>query len=79
VADFTDLVAVAIANAQARLDLTASRKRIVEAADDTRRRLERDLHDGAQQRLVSLAIQLRTAAMLVPPDASVLRTDHGHH
>jgi signal transduction histidine kinase len=74
VADFTDLVAVAIANAQARLDLTASRKRIVDAADDTRRRLERDLHDGAQQRLVSLAIQLSTAAMLVPPDAIVLRT-----
>jgi signal transduction histidine kinase len=72
-ADFTDLVAVSIGNVQARLDLTASRKRIVQAADDASRRLERDLHDGAQQRLVSLGIQLRTAKMLMPPDAGILK------
>src|SRR6478752_410074 len=59
VVDFTDLVATAIANAQAHAELTASRARIVAAADDARRRLERDLNDGAQQRLVSLGLQLR--------------------
>jgi K+-sensing histidine kinase KdpD len=57
--DFAELVAMAIANAQARSDLNASRARIVTAADDARRRLERDLHDGAQQRLVSLALNAR--------------------
>ncbi len=54
-AGFTELVATAIANAQAQAELTASRARIVATADETRRRIERDLHDGAQQRLVSLA------------------------
>lgn len=61
VEDFTDLVGTAIANAQARSDLAASRTRIVTAADGERRRLERDLHDGAQQRLVSLGLELRAA------------------
>jgi signal transduction histidine kinase len=56
---FTSLVATALANAHAHAELTASRARIVAAADDTRRRIERDLHDGAQQRLVSLALQIR--------------------
>jgi signal transduction histidine kinase len=65
---FTELVATAIANAQARDELTASRARIVATADQTRRRIERDLHDGAQQRLVSLALQLRAARAAVPPD-----------
>jgi signal transduction histidine kinase len=51
-----------------RDDLAASRARVVAAADETRRRLERDLHDGAQQRLVSLALRLRTAAATVPGD-----------
>ena len=46
----------------------ASRARIVAAADETRRRIERDLHDGAQQRLVSLALKLRTAQAAVPPE-----------
>ena len=59
VGDFADLVAAAIANAAARADLIASRARIVTATDNARRRLERDLHDGAQQRLVSLALHLR--------------------
>src|ERR687898_1012769 len=56
---FAELVAQAIANVDARLKLSASRARIVEAADDARRRIERDLHDGAQQQLVSLALDLR--------------------
>jgi signal transduction histidine kinase len=60
-ANFTDLVATAMANAESRAELTASRVRIVAAADDTRRRIERDLHDGIQQRLVSLGLELRAA------------------
>jgi signal transduction histidine kinase len=73
IAEFTALVAAAISNAQTRADLTASRVRIVAAADETRRRIERDLHDGTQQRLVSLALELRTAEATVPPDASELK------
>src|SRR6476646_1349461 len=73
VVDFTDLVATAIANAQAHAELTASRARIVAAADDARRRLERDLHDGAQQRLVSLGLQLRIAEASVPCELQPLR------
>jgi signal transduction histidine kinase len=69
---FTDLVATALANAEARAELTASRARIVATADNTRRRIERDLHDGAQQRLISLALQLRTARATVPPEAGQL-------
>ena len=57
--DFAELVAQALANADAREMLAASRARIVEAGDAERRRLERNLHDGAQQRLVTLALQLR--------------------
>jgi signal transduction histidine kinase len=63
---FTELVATAVANTQARDELTASRARIVAASDDARRRIERDLHDGAQQRLVSLGLELRMAAESVP-------------
>jgi signal transduction histidine kinase len=70
---FTELVATAIANAQAQAELTASRARIVATADQTRRRIERDLHDGAQQRLVSLGLQLRAAQADVPPQLGVLR------
>jgi len=66
-ADFTELVATAIANAEARAALTASRARIVAAADTTRHHIERDLHDGAQQRLVSLALQLRGKVEASPP------------
>ena len=67
VGDFADLVATALANAQTREELTASRARIVAAADEARRRIERDLHDGAQQRLVSLGLDLRTAEATLPP------------
>jgi signal transduction histidine kinase len=73
VGDFADLVATAIANADARAELTASRTRIVAASDAARRRFERDLHDGAQQRLVSLGLQLRTAEASLPPEWHVLR------
>jgi signal transduction histidine kinase len=64
---FTELVATAIANAGSRAELMASRARIVAAADETRRRIERDLHDGIQQRLVSLGLELRAAQATVPP------------
>ena len=60
-AGFTELVGTAIANAEARAALAASRARIVAAADEARRRIERDLHDGAQQRLVTLGLRLREA------------------
>jgi signal transduction histidine kinase len=60
-AGFTELAGTAIANAEARTALAASRARIVATADATRRRIERNLHDGAQQRLVSLALDLRAA------------------
>jgi signal transduction histidine kinase len=73
VGDFADLVATAIANAESHAQLTASRARIVAAADDARRRIERDLHDGAQQRLVSLGLALRTAEALVLPEQQALR------
>jgi signal transduction histidine kinase len=56
---FTELAATAVSNMQARADLAASRERIVTAGDEARRRIERDLHDGIQQRLVSLALRLR--------------------
>jgi signal transduction histidine kinase len=73
VGDFTDLVATSIANAETRAELTASRARIVAAGDDARRRIERDLHDGAQQRLVSLGLQLRTAEASVPSELHPLK------
>lgn len=60
VCDFTDLVATAIANAQAHSELVASRTRLVTAGDQVRRRIERDLHDGIQQQLTSVALELRT-------------------
>jgi signal transduction histidine kinase len=58
---FTELLATAIANAESRSELAASRRRIVAASDDARRRIERDLHDGTQQRLVSLGLAARAA------------------
>jgi len=60
--EFTDLLATAVASAQSRAELIASRARIVAASDEARRRIERDLHDGAQQRLIGLVLRLRTAA-----------------
>jgi len=56
-----------------RVELAASRARIVTAADETRRRIERDLHDGVQQRLVSLVLAQRGAAAMVPPELGELR------
>jgi signal transduction histidine kinase len=73
VAEFSDLVAIAIANAATRAELIASRARIVTAGDEARRRLERDLHDGAQQRLVALALRLRIAEQSLPPDLADTR------
>ena len=67
-ADFTELVATAVGNAESRAELAASRARIVAAADETRRRIERDLHDGTQQRLVSLGLELRLAQGMVPAE-----------
>jgi len=74
-AEFTELVGTALANTEAQAALTASRARIVAAADTARRRIERDLHDGAQQRLVSLALQLRESTHISPrPGADALTT-----
>jgi GAF domain-containing protein len=67
-AKFTELLATAIANAEGRAELDASRARIVATADATRRRIERDLHDGAQQQLVGLALALRAAQATVPQE-----------
>jgi signal transduction histidine kinase len=71
--ELTELLALAIANAESRAELAASRARIVATADATRRRIERDLHDGAQQRLISLALALRAAEAAVPPELGQLR------
>jgi signal transduction histidine kinase len=71
-ANFTELMATAIANAQSRAELMASRARIVATADQTRRRIERDLHDGIQQQLVSLGLELRAAQATVPPQLDEL-------
>jgi signal transduction histidine kinase len=76
-ADFTELVATAVGNAESRAELAASRTRIVAAADETRRRIERDLHDGTQQRLVSLSLELRLAQSTVPPALPALETEIG--
>ncbi len=56
-----------------RTELAASRARIVTAADQTRRQIERDLHDGVQQRLVSLALEQRSAQEMVPPELHELQ------
>jgi signal transduction histidine kinase len=70
---FNELVAAAIANTDSRAELVASRARVVAAADEARRRIERDLHDGAQQRLVSLALNLLQAQAEVPVGHSSLK------
>jgi signal transduction histidine kinase len=76
-AAFTELIATAIANAEAQAELTASRARIAATADETRRCIERDLHDGAQQHLVTLALQLRAAQATVPPQLGKLQAELG--
>ena len=70
---FTELLATAIANAESRSELAASRRRIVAASDEARRRIERDLHDGTQQRLVSLGLAARTAETDVTASRDDLR------
>ncbi|MFK4104874.1 PAS domain S-box protein [Streptomyces sp. NPDC019531] len=77
-ADFTELVATAIANADSRDQLTASRARVVAASDASRRRIERDLHDGVQQRLVALQLDLRLAESLVTDPSSELAEQLAH-
>jgi signal transduction histidine kinase len=72
IADFTHLLGMAIANAESRAEIAASRARIVAATDDARRRIERDLHDGVQQRLVSLGLELRATQAGVPTDLAEL-------
>jgi signal transduction histidine kinase len=67
---------------QSTAELAASRSRVVAAADDARRRIERDLHDGVQQRLVSLGLELRATEAALPPDlddvkGQLLRTTQG--
>ncbi|MET0972203.1 MAG: GAF domain-containing protein [Thermoleophilaceae bacterium] len=73
VANFAELVTAALANVEAREELDASRARIVEAADAARQRIERDLHDGAQQRLVSLALNLRILQSNLDGDTDAAR------
>jgi signal transduction histidine kinase len=68
IAEFTELLATAISNVQARSDLAASRARVVAASDKTRRQIERDLHDGAQQRLVHTVITLKLARRALRTD-----------
>jgi signal transduction histidine kinase len=72
---FAELVATAISNAVSRAQLAASRARVVAASDETRRRIERDLHDGIQQRLVSLGLELRATEEQVPPDGVELKKE----
>jgi PAS domain S-box-containing protein len=72
---FSKLVATAIANADSRAQLAASRRRIVTASDDARSRIERDLHDGTQQRLVSLALSLRAVEAHIPAGSDELRAE----
>jgi signal transduction histidine kinase len=74
---FTDLVAMAIGNAENQAQLAASRARIVTASDEARRRIERDLHDGAQQRIVSLGLELRLAQAGVPDELPEVRAALG--
>ena len=78
---FTELVATAVSNATARADLIASRARIVAAGDEARRRLERNLHDGLQQRLIALGIDLQRIHASVPAEyrahrASLEQAEH---
>jgi signal transduction histidine kinase len=73
-AKFTRLVGLAIVNAETRAQLAASRARIVRAGDEERRRLERNLHDGAQQRLVTLSLALRLAQSRLDDDPGAARS-----
>jgi signal transduction histidine kinase len=76
--EFTELVATAIANTESRTELIASRARVVAAADESRRRIERDLHDGTQQSLIALSLDLRAAQAATPPELDELRAHLAH-
>ena len=71
--DFTDLLVAAIVNAESHAKLEASRARVLAAADATRRLIERDLHDGTQQRLVSLMLELRAVEAMMPAELEELK------
>jgi PAS domain S-box-containing protein len=73
-ARFTQLVATAVSNATTRSELIASRARIVAAGDEARRRIERNLHDGTQQRLVSIGLDVETVRTGLPVDQSDTRS-----
>jgi PAS domain S-box-containing protein len=74
-ADFAELIAMAVSNATTRAELIASRARIITAADEARRRIERDLHDGTQQQLVSLALELQLLEAEIPASLPNLKND----
>jgi GAF domain-containing protein len=69
--EFCRYAGMAVANAKSRSDLAESRARIVRAADEARRRVERDLHGGAQQRLVSIALHVRAMGAKLPPESQL--------
>ncbi|MCU1695229.1 MAG: histidine kinase [Mycobacterium sp.] len=73
ICDFADLVGTAISNAETRAELKASRARVVAAADQARREIERNLHDGAQQRIVSLGLGLRALEASIPEEQHTVR------
>ncbi len=75
---FAELLDTAVANADSRAELMASRARLVAASDAARRRFERDLHDGAQQRLVSLSLELRGAEAIAPSENDELAEQLAH-
>src|SRR5262249_25810384 len=66
-AAFTELIATSVGNAEAHTQLIASRVRIVAAGDEARRRIERNLHDGTQQQLIALGLDMQTVRATVPP------------
>jgi signal transduction histidine kinase len=70
--EFTQLAATAVANAESRGELTASRARVVASSVEARQRIERDLHDGVQQRLVSLALDVRRAESMTASEQQTL-------
>lgn len=73
-ADFTDLVATAISNAEARSELIASRARLVAAGDEARKRIERNLHDGTQQRLLAIGLDVQRIKASVSAEESDVRS-----
>ena len=76
-AQFAELLATTVSNAVMRTELAASRARVIAAADESRRRIERDLHDGAQQQLVTLAVALQRAQARIPSALDAVRADVG--